>query len=69
MSAARRQCGTSDIPISDVSRIQNDEEELEVQDTNMWTHQVQQVEQEWMIEEPEILDKRRSPGNVSPTMC
>jgi hypothetical protein len=26
------------------------------------------VEQEWTIEEPELSDKRRSPGNVSPAI-
>jgi hypothetical protein len=48
-SATRRQCCTSTIPIYDVSRIQDYEDELEVQDTNVWTLQVQQVEQDWMI--------------------
>jgi hypothetical protein len=47
----------------------SNEEELEFQHTNIWTIQVQQVEKEWMIEEPELLEKRRSPGNVSPTIC
>jgi hypothetical protein len=64
-----RQCGTSTIPISDTSCIRNYEEELEVQDTNIWAFQVQQVEQERTIEEVKLSDKRRSPGNVSPDMC
>jgi hypothetical protein len=64
-----RQRGTSIIPIFDVSHIQNYEEELDVQDTNIWTLQVQQVEEEWTIEEPELWDKMRSPVNISPTIC
>jgi hypothetical protein len=47
--------------IFDVSHIQNYEEELEAQNTKIWTLQVQQVEQEWTIEEPELSVKRRSP--------
>jgi hypothetical protein len=60
-----RQCGTITITIFYASCIQNYEEELEVQDTNIWAFQVQQVEKERTIEEPELLDKRISPGNVA----
>jgi hypothetical protein len=69
MSATRRYFGASTIPIFDSSCIQNYEEELEVQDTIIWAIQVQQVEQERTIDEPELSDKIRFPGNVSPAIC
>jgi hypothetical protein len=54
-SAIRRQCSTCAIPFPDVSHIRDYEEGMEVQGPNIWAFQVQQVEQEWTIEEPKIL--------------
>jgi hypothetical protein len=58
------------IPFPDVCRIRYYEEGLEVQDSIICTFQIQEVEQEWTIEEPKLSDKGRSPSNMPPnTIC